>query len=353
MGKYIGRGHQYGVFEKQVLTNDTDGVKTTFDLYTGVPSATGILVVYQGTLLEPNQDYNIVQGGVSGSRLALNFTPPDLDSGAGDSFYVIFLGRELQTASPVNNYPIYNNFVNNPQTDTFTITFPPPMQSYPLNDQGLIVYLDGNIQRLGEHWNLTTVSTYNDSIQFVSTPALNAKIDVYVHSVERSDISTPDFSGVWRDHLQNGSVWPEKLYMIYTDYKNGRPFPNETTNYFKNNIQTFGGMNIVVDQVYEAEYMDVGTVIKLACNFDCTLSGTPDNKIRIPLPIDDTIIKSIKGTTNLAGTVILSTSTGMELGIPRWGGDNAIDIYRNLAVNYSLESWSVQLQLEYKTDLGQ
>lgn len=83
MGKYIGRGHQYGVFEKQVLTNDTNGVKDTFDLYFGVPNAAGILVSYQGTFLEPNEDYNIAPGGVSGSQLVLDFVPPVLSSFTG------------------------------------------------------------------------------------------------------------------------------------------------------------------------------------------------------------------------------------------------------------------------------
>lgn len=80
---YIGRDPLYGVFEKQVLA--PNGVITSFNLDYLVGSASSLLVVDDGAILEPGVGYTITNGGRS-----IQFA-----AAPAGNVYLIYLGKQL------------------------------------------------------------------------------------------------------------------------------------------------------------------------------------------------------------------------------------------------------------------
>ena len=80
---YIGRDPLYGVFEKQVLA--PNGVLTSFTLDYLVGSATSLLVLDDGAIVEPGVGYTITNGGRT-----IQFT-----SAPAGNVYLIYLGKQL------------------------------------------------------------------------------------------------------------------------------------------------------------------------------------------------------------------------------------------------------------------
>ncbi|CAB4141344.1 hypothetical protein UFOVP410_183 [uncultured Caudovirales phage] len=91
MGKYLGRETPYGMFDTQDLSSALNGTLVTFNLTYKVSSAASVLVVYAGDVLQPEVDYNVVNGG---TQITFDTAYPN-----GLSLYITYLGRELSTTS--------------------------------------------------------------------------------------------------------------------------------------------------------------------------------------------------------------------------------------------------------------
>jgi hypothetical protein len=100
---YIGRDPLYGVFEKQVLA--PNGVLTSFNLDYLVGSASSLLVIDDGAILEPGVAFTITNGGRS-----IQFA-----SAPAGNVYLIYLGKQLLV-------PKYGrSFIVRDLTDNLTI----------------------------------------------------------------------------------------------------------------------------------------------------------------------------------------------------------------------------------------
>ena len=103
---YIGRDPLYGVFEKQVLA--PNGVITSFTLDYLVGSATSLLVIDDGAILEPGVAYTITNGGRT-----IQFT-----TAPAGNVYLVYLGKQLLV-------PKYGrSFIVRDLSDNLTITAP-------------------------------------------------------------------------------------------------------------------------------------------------------------------------------------------------------------------------------------
>lgn len=315
MPRLVGHNTFLGIFEKQIL-NPND-ITDEFLLQIQAGSSMSLLVVQNGFLLEPLVDYTIKDGG---RKIKFATIPPSTQD-----LYVVFMGRALDIPSVAGNLPVYQKFsADGIQTD-FTIT----ETSYPLYHPSTLIFVDGVQQKFGVDWDIIAPST----ITFTVAPPNSKFVEVYIHGVERSDLVTVDPLSISTDKIATGAVTAEKLDL--------RPTPYTTS------INTFGGMTNSGTIIHEAEYIDKGTITELSVHFTTTLGGTQDNKIRIELPI-----QMAQGTVNLAGSVNLSSDTQLENGIIRWGSVSAIDIYRQFGVNYTLEEWTAEIKLSYKTILS-
>lgn len=83
--RYIGTSPQYGFFDKQLLT--PDDVTTVFTLEFNVSSASSVIVIYNGGILEPEVDYTII---TSGTQISFAVAPA-----SGNVLYILFLGQVL------------------------------------------------------------------------------------------------------------------------------------------------------------------------------------------------------------------------------------------------------------------
>ena len=110
-------------------------------------------------------------------------------------------------------------------------------------------------------------------------------------------------------------------------------------------LSTFGDMNIDTQTIHEAAFVDTGRCIRIRVHFTVTLSGTQDNKIRFNLPLPN------NGSTNVSGSVTLSSSTSLENGIIRWGGANVFDVHRQFGALYDTDptEWTVEVNMEYES----
>jgi hypothetical protein len=315
MAKYIGQDHTYGVFEKQEI-EVINPAETEYQLIYKVPSSMAIQVVIAGLLLEPNVDYTI---GNSGMSIIFN-TAPLVD------FYIVFLGKELTVPVSLGLRPIHVSTVG----DGIQTVFPVPT-TYTLVPASVVVFNNGDQKRYANDWDIIN----GNEIEFVSAPSGN--IDIYVFGIERTDTVTVDDGSITTNKLADRCVTPDKTLFLFEDY--AADFT----------LQTFGSMGnnfVKATDLYEAEFIDFGGYIKLNAHFKVELTGTPDNKIRISLPLG----KTIASTVNLAGSVNLSTATYMETGILKWGANDSLDIYRQLGTNYTIDTWDVEIKLEYKTN---
>lgn len=313
MGKYLGRENSYGMFTKQDLP--VNGEQKTFSLTHKAGTPASILVVSNGAVLRPDTDYTLINGGTQ-----LVFSD---DAPVGNA-HVLYLGKELQVplAQNVSNFSSLHQSIGDGTTTTFTTPIPA------LTPTGILVIKNGSVLRYKNPGVRGDYTVDGANVIFESAPENEAELDFYIFGT-RTNLALPDPGTISGIHLQDGVIGSEKLNIFY------KPFDTE--------LLTFGGMvatNIVVN---ESEYQDIGKVIKVRVQFIATLSGTPDNKIRFTLPQPN------NGSTNVCGSVTLSSSTTIESGIIKWGSEDALDIYRQFGVNYSLDEWTVELNLEYKT----
>lgn len=177
MGRYIGAGVQYGIFEKQVLT--PDGVENTFSLLYRAASANALLVSIDGILSEPGIDFVLDNGGQT-----IVFTSVPLIT---SRIYIIYLGKELSTPAAIGRSPIHISATGNGIIDTFTLAAPGPIVQ-----NALLVFADGVLLHPNIDWTLA-VSGYD--VEFTVPPANLSKIDFYINGIERSDLaSIPDHS---------------------------------------------------------------------------------------------------------------------------------------------------------------
>lgn len=310
MGKYIGRDAVYGVFEKQTIA--PNGIDSEYLLDYQVGGVASILVVYAGAVLEPGVGYALSDGG---TKILFSFVPT-----LGFSLFITYLGKEIQTGLSLGAFPSLGQAIG----DGVTTVYPTPLQ--PLTYPGTLVFKDGLHQRAYDDYTLS-----GPDVIFNVAPAFGAKLDLYVLGIERTDLVTVDPLSITNDKIANFSITPNKLNLTYTPWV---PV-----------LDTFGGMVIDSEDITEAEFMDQGTCIKVRLQFTIVLSGTPDNKIRFSLPVPNS------GSTNVSGSVTISSSTTLENGIMRWGGTNVLDIYRQFGVNYDTNptEYTVEVNLEYES----
>lgn len=310
MGKYIGISVAYGSFEKQVFT--PDGATSEFTLIYQAGAAGSLLINYAGAILEPGADYALTHGG---KKVQFSFVPQ-----VGFSLFLVYLGKELQTPTVSGNHPVLYQTVGDGSTTNFVL----PLSI--LTSAALIVFKNGSQQR----WN-TAFTLLGDTITFSSAPLSGDLIDIYILGVERTDLVTVDPLSITNDKLGNGAVTSDKLNLLYTAY--------DAT------LDTFGGMNIDSFTIHEAETLDQGRCIKLRFHATVILSGTPDNKIRFSIPIPN------NGSTNVSGSVTISSATSLESGIIRWGGESVLDIFRQFGVNYDTNptEYTVEVNMEYES----
>jgi hypothetical protein len=132
MGKYIGRSNPYGLFETQVLNAGTGSGSgpTSYNLTYRVSSASSLLVVKAGNILQPETEYTLSNGG----EAIVFTTAPSLSL----PLYVTYLGRELATS---------------------------PAAAIPDGSKGDFITVSGE----GALWNINNNSITYNKIQPVST----------------------------------------------------------------------------------------------------------------------------------------------------------------------------------------
>lgn len=325
MGKYLGSNSSLGMLELQDLTSEIDGIKTSFSLIYPAPSVSSILVIYTGNILRPVAEYSLDAGG---TKLVLKEAPA-----IGFSLHVIYLGRELSVPVSPGRSPLLVQVDCVDSTDEFSVS------STTLVPSALVVFKNGVHLR---HHTTQMIDgdsvvvndgdfyiTSENKIKLISAPSLGDKLDFYILGLERTDLVTVDANSISTGKIQNGAVTPEKLNMFFTTYN---PV-----------VSTYSGMNSVVQHISIKEYQSLGKLIKLRLKFQVSLSGTEDNKIRFTLPVNN------DGSTCISGSVVISTNTSVESGLVRWGAVNALDIYRQFAVNYGAnQTYTFEVFIEYK-----
>lgn len=310
MGKYIGRETPYGLFEIQDLKADITGEKTAFNLLYNVGSVTSILVVYSGTVLQPNEDYSLDNGG---TVIRFNHAPQ-----VDHQLYVLYLGRQLTIPSVAGNVP---KLVQSVGDGTFTYT----IDGHTLTEHALIVYKNGEFQRFNDDFTIS-----GSDITFTTVaPSASDKLDFYVFGTERTDIVSVDALSISTSKIQDGAITPAKLNLFF------QPFTSLS-------IATFASMGSADVSVIESDYQQTGKLVKLRFKLSVRLTGTPDNKIRFTLPVPN------DGSTVLSSSVTLSTDTSIESGIVRWGSTTGLDVYRQFGVNYTLDTYTIEAVVDYK-----
>lgn len=314
MGKYLGRENSYGMFTKQDLS--VNGEQKSFNLTHKVGTSASILVVSNGAVLRPDVDYLITNGGMQVVFL-------DEDAPIGHA-HILYLGRELQVpiAQNISNFSVLHQASGDGTTTSFTMPIPA------LTPTGILAMMDGKVLRYKNVDVRGDFTVSGSSVIFEVAPEIGSELDFYIFGT-RTNLALPDPGTISDVHLQDGVIGAEKLNLVY------KPFETD--------ILTFGGMVVSNLSISESEYQDIGKIVKVRVQFSVTLSGTADNKIRVTLP------QGNMGSTNVCGSVTLSSPTTIESGIVKWGSDGAVDIYRQFGVNYSLDEWTVELNLEYKT----
>lgn len=294
---FVVRGNAYGLFEKQVLA--PDGVLDTFDLNYRPGQAGAILVVYQGVIQEPAGSYNLINGG---AQINFSFVPD-----SGSNLFITYLGRELSVPAVIGNFPVHTTAIGDNLNTVFTLPVTPV-------EPALMVHVNGILQHNGSEWTLT-----GNQVTFTVAPALNDKIDFYIHGVERTDLLTVD----------DASITSAKLNLNYVPYTPA--------------ILTFGGMSRSSPVFAVNKFMPMGDYYRLRLMFSCTFGGTANDTIRFTLPpgFDN------DGTGLAAGSCNISTATILETGVLRWAAVDSFDIKRPEGVNFTLgDEWTFEISMD-------
>jgi hypothetical protein len=315
---YIGRNNIYGVFEKQVL--DIQVGINEYYLSWQAGSASSLLVVTNGQILEPGVDYNLV---LDGKTVIFTTVPNPLVR-----TYVVYLGRELTVPRTLGIEPRLERFVGTSSDQDFTLSIGP------VNSDSIIVFVDGVQKKNVDDFTIT-----GTLLHFIIAPSLSSDISVYIHGVERFDsgLLTDDCilpqhihdDAVITSKIADGAVSWQKLSFVWVPWV---PV-----------LETFGGMTIVSSSIDKAVYMRQDDKhIKIKLDFTCVFGGTVDNRVRYSLPLSPTEDEICPAAINL------STLGFLESGIQMWGGQANFDIQRQNGINYTLgESWRFKIRAEY------
>lgn len=311
----IGREHIYGLFEKQLIVPQ-QGVYQ-YQLRWQAGSATSLLVVSSGAILEPLVDYNLVIDG----RSIIFVNVPSAGT------YVVFLGRELSVARTIGIEPKLDRFVGTGQQQSFTVSVGP------VNADAVIVFVDG-VQKK----NVDDFSVNGNNIVFVQAPALNADISVYIHGVERFDPFVLTDGCITTNYLHDGAVNTQK---ILNNSVTGEKLNLLWTNYVPV-IETFNGMTIASQVIHKAQYRRFADSIQIKLDFECQFSGVVDNRVRYSAPFGEFVDEITPASINL------STNALIDNGVQTWGSDHAFDIQRPGGINYTLNTvWRFKIRAEY------
>ena len=151
---YIGRDLQYGVLDKQSFTANSS--TTVFTLNSGVQNAKSLLVSVGAVIQEPDVAYT-----ASGTTLTFTSAPT-----TGDAVYVIYLGKELSSASGRDAITV--------ETATSAGATTLALGSSPVNAQAIMVFLNGVTQVPDSDY---TVS--GSTLTFTTAPDSGMAIMVY------------------------------------------------------------------------------------------------------------------------------------------------------------------------------
>ena len=151
---YIGRDLQYGVLDKQSFTANSS--TTVFTLNSGVQNAKSLLVSVGAVIQEPDVAYT-----ASGTTLTFTSAPT-----TGDAVYVIYLGKELSSASGRDDITV--------ETATSAGATTLALGSSPVNAQAIMVFLNGVTQVPDTDY---TVS--GSTLTFTTAPDSGMAIMVY------------------------------------------------------------------------------------------------------------------------------------------------------------------------------
>lgn len=309
MGSYIGRQPTIGEFEKQVII--PDGINNEFSLNFQVGSSTSLLVVLNGQIQEPGPgaDYGISDNG---SFISFTFVPL-----ITDNVYVIVLGKELSVPRTAGLEPRYFNIDGLAATDTYTVP------DGPHNEESIIVFVDKVYQRP----TLDFTVNINDII-FTTPHSGGEEIDVYVHGVEKVQISGTTLNTITTNHIVDGTITADDIGFEYTDYTIPTP-------------EAFNGMTISSFNFDEERFIKRGREVTVRVCGQVTFSGTADDRVRIQLPIPN------DGTPNITITGSLITPTALKIPIGQWASTTEVDIQMPDSVNYTLEEWTFNLEIKY------
>jgi microcystin-dependent protein len=183
MSSIIGTESGLGQLLKQDLTPDSS--TTTFPLDFKVASPESLLVILGGVIQEPNEDYVLES---SGSQIVFSTAPT-----TGFSLYLLYFGREVTIPRVAGQELIRNRFSGDGVTTNFPLSV-----SYPLFEEGVIVFVDGVQQEYSNDWTLDN-NTFE--IVFGLAPTGGQTIDVYIHGVQRNDIFVVDDNSITRHKL--------------------------------------------------------------------------------------------------------------------------------------------------------
>lgn len=289
---YIGRDPIYGVFEKQVLSAGS----TQYILNWQAGSATSLLIVSNGQVLEPIVDYNLILDGKT-----IVFANP-----LANDAYIVYLGRELEVAHTIGIQPILNKFTGVTGQTTFNC-LQTSTENIGIDENMVIVFVNGVQQTSGVDFSIN-----GKQIIFTVAPVNGAAIDVYIHGVERFD--------------QFGEL----------EWKSFVPA-----------IVGLGGM-IATANVITAKYLEqntkTGKLIKIKLDFICTFTGSLYNKVRYALPFEGTVDEVIPAVV----TIDCASENILETGVHTWGATNKCDIQRQHGINYVLnKEFRFKIRAEY------
>ena len=322
---FIGRPNIYGLFEKQLISPVSG--QHEYQLFWQAGSASSLLVVQDGTVLEPFEDFAL---GLDGRTIVFTNDP------FTHRTFVVYLGRELSVPRTVGIEPKVDMFIADGQTQTFTLSVGP------VNQDSVIVFQN--------QYALEPVNDYSVSgnqITFTAMPLQYDVIRVHIHGVERFDILAIEDYSITDLKLHADSVTRTKIAMnaVSADKLdiNWSPWPGED---FITNLETFNGMDIIDSQVFSSLYSKMGNHVKIKLDFVCTFDGIPDNILRYKLPFgpnaDDIV----------PGCITIQTSYLTETGIQTWGGLQQCDIQRPGGINYTLNTeWRFKVRCEYDLNL--
>ena len=155
MADYIGAEPAYGVFQRQVLTGD--GSTTQFNLDYAVAQPTSLMVVLDGVVQEPEYSYDT--GIVSGQPVITFSEAPDAAGRAS----VIYMGRQLLTATSASTETHIDEFNGDGSTTAFTMTRVPAANSA----ANYAVFVDNVYQRYGSSYSYTAAGSV---VTFTSAP---------------------------------------------------------------------------------------------------------------------------------------------------------------------------------------